>query len=303
MKPLTVFFTEDNLQNSLFESIDFLARNNISRVNSPERAEIIAGRRVRAFADERLPNDRIHIMWTHEPFFSTSPTPMVRRYDKTIHIFNVYNINVYTDNFYIGPRGGFIPTMKAGDLNVPFAKRTAVTLMTNRTSSAVIDGVERSLTEVRAKIALDGHSRGIIDIFGRGWPDGVAMGESRFQDRTASKAKVLSHYNFNLCMENCNWPYYVTEKIWEAIRGRCLPLYYVNDTMEYHAEMEAVINTKDITDSEQVAEVIENMSEIEFLDRMNTLIGLYNRGIRLGYNRRSRIRTENLLGRFVASYR
>jgi hypothetical protein len=41
-----------------------------------------------------------------------------------------------------------------------------------------------------------------------------------------NKTEFLTQYQFNLCPENSNYEGYVTEKIFEAIQGGCIPIYW-----------------------------------------------------------------------------
>lgn len=43
------------------------------------------------------------------------------------------------------------------------------------------------------------------------------------------KFAYLENYKFNLCPENSNYPGYCTEKIFEAIKGGCIPIYWGSD--------------------------------------------------------------------------
>lgn len=43
------------------------------------------------------------------------------------------------------------------------------------------------------------------------------------------KFKYLKNYKFNLCPENSNYPGYCTEKVFEAIKCGCIPIYWGSD--------------------------------------------------------------------------
>ena len=47
-----------------------------------------------------------------------------------------------------------------------------------------------------------------------------------FEKYSNNKLELLRHYRFNLCPENSNWEGYCTEKIFEAISGGCVPIYW-----------------------------------------------------------------------------
>ncbi len=83
----------------------------------------------------------------------------------------------------------------------------------------------------RQDLALLGKSRSLCDLYGNNW-EGLAQEESGFcgaDERLPwweRKLDLLATYRFNLAFENTNWPYYVTEKIWQSIKAGCLPVYW-----------------------------------------------------------------------------
>jgi hypothetical protein len=67
-----------------------------------------------------------------------------------------------------------------------------------------------------------------IDIFGRAPLYNANMWENypNYRGAARDKIKTLSHYNFNLCFENCDEDGYITEKIIHALMAGCVPLYW-----------------------------------------------------------------------------
>ncbi|NET50403.1 MAG: glycosyl transferase, partial [Merismopedia sp. SIO2A8] len=138
-------------------------------------------------------------------------------------------------------------------------------------------GKELDLSYLRTQIALEGHQLGKLDIYGKGWPEGISRGSSRGGNYIAKKLDILSEYNFNLCFENTNFDYYCTEKIWDSICAYCLPIYYGRGNKIYEDfPQNSFIDFCDFDNTSQLFDYIKNMSVEEYLERMNLCIKVYN---------------------------
>lgn len=60
----------------------------------------------------------------------------------------------------------------------------------------------------------------------KGWPSNIAVENSRNQaDWANRKVETIKSYRYCVAIENTDWPYYLSEKIWQAMRGGCVPVY------------------------------------------------------------------------------
>ena len=144
-----------------------------------------------------------------------------------------------------------------------------------------------SLLVLRTNIALYGHAAGIIDIKGRGWPSGIVSKEKINAPKEIEHPRYLrplekitwlrQGYLFNLCFENSNIPYYVTEKIWHAFVGCTLPIYYSNDTIYETFPKGSFIDYRDFKNKAQLYQYILDMPADEYLDRLNLGIEFVSR--------------------------
>lgn len=115
-------------------------------------------------------------------------------------------------------------------------------------------------------------------MYGKEWPKGIALGESRSADWVQAKAAILDGYRFNICMENTDFDYYVTEKIWNAITARCLPIYRGGrDKIYEEFERGSFIDPNDFSDPDQIYDFIESMSDKEYCERLDSCIATYNK--------------------------
>lgn len=225
------------------------------------------------------------LVWAHDPRVCSVPRD---RFEgpfgvPKVHFMTVFSSNIYLCNYSIYGYliRGELPRVTLSDL-ADKRSRKAVALAGYRRYArwrrVLIDGVDTDLVAQRQRIVLEGCRRGIIDVYGRDWPRGVALGESQDKSWQENKAEILKGYRFNLCMENTDFDYYVTEKIWDAINARCLPIYRGSGEKIYEDfERGSFIDTKDFSDAEQVFDYIESISDAEYCARLNSCIDTYNK--------------------------
>jgi hypothetical protein len=80
-----------------------------------------------------------------------------------------------------------------------------------------------------------------------------------------------------LCFENTASPNYVTEKIWDSIRSYSLPIYYGKGTNIYDLlSSDSFIDYALFESPQQLFSFIMNISDEEYINRMNNCIDVYN---------------------------
>ena len=145
------------------------------------------------------------------------------------------------------------------------------------------EGKELDLSYLRTQIALEGYNLNKVDIYGSEWPDNIAIIEEPKEKRWDSgwvqrKYEILIRYHFNLCFENTNTDYYCSEKIWDSIRCRCLPIYYGKNNKIYEDfPQNSFLDYCNFPNSTALFEYIEKMSIEEFRSRMNLCIEVDNK--------------------------
>lgn len=305
MKKLHLLDAKDT--HVMFRDPEFLSSAGLEITDDPQKADVFGGIRLRDFKPEIVKLNRLNVLWTHEPFFDDSIQTRVKSEggDAYIYVFNLYNRNVYLDNFYAFPDRGkeaIAMIRSEEDLNCPFDRKSIVTLMTAKRHATLMHGKDVSLATWRVNFALEMYAKGNFDVFGREWPDGVALGESRYKDRRNAKAEILKGYNFNFCPENTSWDYYVTEKFWEAITGNCMPIYVCNATLPMSLPAELFVNCATTTTSEEVSDVVQSMKFSEFAARMNAMKEIVLRFRKMQFGRHSRDRRREVFLSFIRSY-
>jgi hypothetical protein len=83
--------------------------------------------------------------------------------------------------------------------------------------------------------------------------------------RNFLKKNILANYAYNLCPENGLYPGYVTEKIPEAFTASCLPITYVDKSVEVDFNPKAFINLALMAEStyDELKEILQSKTCIE----------------------------------------
>jgi hypothetical protein len=77
---------------------------------------------------------------------------------------------------------------------------------------------------------------------------------------TADKLEFLRPYKFNIAFENQALPGYTTEKICEAMRARCIPIYWGSSRVQTEFNPRSFLNFSDFPSTEAL---IERIKEID----------------------------------------
>jgi hypothetical protein len=83
----------------------------------------------------------------------------------------------------------------------------------------------------------------------------------RGENSVKSKMEFLPKFKFNLCFENASHPGYCTEKIYEALCGRTVPIYWGSPTVELDFNSKAFLNWHDYQDDALFFQAIRRINE------------------------------------------
>ena len=84
---------------------------------------------------------------------------------------------------------------------------------------------------------------------------------SRGEDGIAEKIKFLNSHKFNLCFENSSYPGYATEKLYEALCAKTVPIYWGSPTIEVDFNPKAFLNWHDYQDDDLFFEAIKEVDD------------------------------------------
>jgi hypothetical protein len=264
--------------------LDYLERNNITIVNKACEADIIISQNYKHLKKHfwRVFFKKKYLIWTTEPRFNTN---FITSRDVVFGLIKCHIMNVYTEDVFVS-NITFTTAIISEDLtslesSFKIQSRKIVALMSyygGVNAPQLIRNKENiDLITLRSKIAMEGSQRNVIDVFGKGWPEGISMEDSRDGDWGNRKKTILADYNFNLCFENTATFNYMTEKIWDSIGNYCLPIYYGKNTNAYEIfPKDSFIDYSDFNSPQELFLFIENMMDETYVKRMNKCIEVYN---------------------------
>ena len=134
----------------------------------------------------------------------------------------------------------------------------------------------------RQKLAIKFMESGFGYVHGHGWknsyktPDSWQNGN---KDWYKDKLEILKDFRFNLCFENTNWDYYVTEKIWHSILAGSLPVYWGNNTIYESFPADSFVDASEFKDDESLIKYLLNMDYQTWKNLMIKCIDAYNSSI------------------------
>lgn len=273
--------------------LDYLNKNNIVIVNKVKDADVIISQNFKFLKKYfwRGLFGKKFLIWTVEPRFDTHFVSSKKYLFGLIkcHFMNIYTRDIFVTNISIhckkiNQKLDFLPE------NFVLDSKKIVAMMSfykgTEAPPLFYNGENIDLIALRSKIALAGYKAGVLDIYGKGWAEGIAIEDSRDGQWWASKKGVLNKYNFNLCFENTAAFNYMTEKIWDSIQNYCLPIYYGKNTNAYEVfPKNSFVDYGEFKSPDELFNFVKAMSSEEFVKRMNACIEVHNsiseRGITL----------------------
>lgn len=243
-----------------------------------------------------------YILWTHEPYHDFTLNRIKKIKGVVVHIMNVYTNDVFTHNF----RYFYFKTpikqlvINEDDVNKPVIRNnigSPIVALSTYYPKSYYEKNSHTLLQIRYSLIEVGYDQGLVDVYGKGWDKNKIvknLGNSRNDsDRRESKQQILGNYKFNICVENTNFPYYVTEKIWEPIKYGCLPIYYPNTTIYEIFPKDSFIDVTDYESVDKLYDRLLHMSEKEYKERYNLCVDAFNQVIENGKNITWRGKSKN----------
>lgn len=121
-----------------------------------------------------------------------------------------------------------------------------------------------------------------FDLYGKNWNNHSNLTDAEKQAVVSllpkeidSKYEVLSQYKFALCFENCIYPGYITEKIFDCFLAKCIPIYLGAPDIEKFIPSNLFIDMRLFSNFDALDSFISNISEDEhfgYIKRMEEYI-------------------------------
>jgi hypothetical protein len=299
----------DKLLYSPFDFPEFkdkFIKENIRVVTNPSIAHVIMSSYLKVLNKYTINFGKIkkYLLWTHEPYHDITLTKSIKlKNGAVINIMNVYTGDVFTHNFryfYFSHPIDLLsidlipdPTKKVIDNT----KKYLVALSTYYPQDYYKNN-PHTLLPKRYELIEYGFQHNLLDVHGKDWDKHSfvrSLGNTRNQsDRRQSKQEILEDYKFNICIENVDYPYYVTEKIWEPIKYGCLPIYYANSTIYQVFPENSFIDYRNFINPKDLYDYVLNMTEEEYVVRFNRCVDSFNSVVTNSKNNTYRFKSDNL---------
>lgn len=266
------------------QTADFFRKRGIIFTNNKYDCDIFVSRYSHGLSLRILFPFKKYLVWTHEPRHDQHLKSKLNGFLclPDVSIMNAYTEDIYLNNYGIYGKAVDQVLEPLNEKNFSgFKHKKIVALMMYRNNqkkwSLKKDGKELDLCYLRTRIALEGYNLNKVDIYGKGWPKGISREDSRDNNWKKRKSVILQEYHYNLCFENTNADYYCTEKIWDSIKGGCLPIYYGKENKIYEDfPKNSFLDYCDFKSTGELFDYIENMDKKEFIERMNLCINVFN---------------------------
>jgi len=202
-------------------------------------------------------------LWTSEPYYSTTRNTTSNLYGVPLHIFNLWNRRVFFHN------GTFL--YQAFPTVLPPRPEPRTTWRSSICCALITypQGNQIQTTQERVTVAKHGHSKKLCDIYGKGWPSGYSLENSRDGEWWKTKPGILQKYNFCLAMENSLLPFYISEKLWDSILNGCLPIYCNNGTVYNDFPRGSFLDIRDYKSLDDLWTTVKTMSLEEWNRRFD----------------------------------
>jgi hypothetical protein len=290
-------YTHPKMSHTIFHDKDtrnVLFRSRVEFVNFPEQADVLIGNRESLIQDfiTKFAASKRYLLWTHEPLFWTSAAKWATISGQRVRTMSLHSGDVFLDNcFYASIK---LHRVYRSSSPRKTLNRTVVVVSTAKTQgdpevTRRADGVD--LSKLRYELAMAGHSKRQVHIYGKFWPSGVSRAENRSGYWPRSKYKILEGYDFNLCFENCLVPHYCSEKIWQAVHCGCLPIYFGQQTIYRDFPRDSFLDYTLLNDPDALFDTINRMTCDEFNHRYDNCLAAFQKAYPLGKESRARSAT------------
>lgn len=108
---------------------------------------------------------------------------------------------------------------------------------------------------------------GNFEYYGRGWNELPSCYKGEVED----KVKTLSNYKFCLCFENAVAKGYITEKIFDCFKARCVPIYWGAPNVADYIGKECFIDFRYYADYKNLLKYLEDMTEETYNKHINAI--------------------------------
>lgn len=113
-----------------------------------------------------------------------------------------------------------------------------------------------------------------FDLYGRGWDNptlfnlrGKSLNHCKnncYKGEIVDKIDTISKYKFCLAIENAEAPGYITEKLFDCFKARCVPIYLGDSSIYKYIPKDCFINLKDYSSFPDLLNLLQGMEETTY---------------------------------------
>lgn len=126
------------------------------------------------------------------------------------------------------------------------------------------------LYEMRLKAILYFSNVQGFRLFGTGWDEKKELSPKEWlhiqrlkPKKVENKLETMSRFKFAICFENCIFPGYITEKIFDCFFSGCIPIYYGAPDIEDFIPKETFIDFREFGNFTELNEYLNGLTESE----------------------------------------
>jgi len=136
--------------------------------------------------------------------------------------------------------------------------------------------LKNQIIDKRNQVFLNLSALNNFDLFGRGWSDSIEMPSKIYKKiqkfkkniydgndqkfKKLSKKEIFSNYKFCLCFENSISRSYVTEKIFDCLNAKVIPIYLGAPNINEFLPKECFIDFREFNDEKNLNNFLTNMN-------------------------------------------
>lgn len=208
---------------------------------------------------------------------------------KKVHLLNVFSGEFYWDNYAFTNMLGVGEGPLETDIQPAFFEASekermlcCVLAYSDPVYGPPAPPTGYNLHRLRRDLVEVFFDEGLAVVSGRDWPARFGAAEDDFQsvgyDWSDRKLAKMTRYWFALSIENTLHPYYVTEKIWQAVVAGSLPLYYGagGSTIYEDFPRDSFIDVAEFTSTKSLLSYLQMMTPVEAAQRMRLCRIAYN---------------------------
>ena len=308
-KVIKVYFS-DNLNNNNWRFLrdvffeNFYNKNNIIKVNTITECDIIIIYE-KWEIKEYINHKKKIILINADPATNSFTTQNTITYnDIEIKVLNAFN-GIYSSNL----ENGFIFKDVFHEIKFNAKDKISKNIIVmntfrpykNKWNQESIYDVPCNLVNLRNNLTIYLYQKGLCKIYGKDWPDIKCIDTfTNNPNWRQDKLDILKSgkFGFMLCFENFELDYWVTEKIWDCIENKILPIYYGPDTIYEIFPNNSFIDFKNFNKSKNENANFEEL--ILFINNMT--IEEYNTRLKLCIDTLNKINKEYTSNKYLSVY-